>query len=74
MLASGCLATLSFLPNKLARQDLTSALIDTLIPIGICLFIYFLAFRFGLFKNRKSDGFKEDLQELEALSKELEGV
>ena len=74
MLASGCLATLSFLPNKLARQDLTSALIDTLIPMSICLFIYFLAFRFGLFKNRKSDGFKEDLQELEALSKELEGV
>ena len=53
---------------------MTSALIDTLIPMGICLFIYYLAFRFGLFKNRKSEAFKDDLQELEALSKELEGV
>jgi hypothetical protein len=74
MLASGCLATLSFLPNKLARQSLTSALIDTLIPMAICLFVYYLAFKLGAFKNRKSEGFKEDLRELEELSKELEGV
>ncbi len=74
MLASGCLATLSFLPNKLAKQNLTSALIDTLIPMGICLFIYYLAFKMGVFKNRKSEGFKEDLKELEGLSKELEEV
>ena len=74
MLTSGCLTVLSFLPNKLAKQELIPALIDTLIPIGICLFIYYLAFRFGFFKNRKSEGFKEDLQELEALSRELEGV
>lgn len=72
MLSSGCLATLSFLPNKLQNQSLTSALIDTLIPICVCLVIYYLAFRMGAFKNRKSEGFKEDLQELEALSKELE--
>ncbi|RYU95916.1 hypothetical protein [Emticicia agri] len=74
MLASGCMTVLSFLPKKLEKQDLVSALVDTLIPIGICLFIYYLAFRFGLFNNRKSEGFKEDLRELETLSRELEGV
>jgi hypothetical protein len=72
MLSSGCLATLSFLPNKLQKQSLTSALIDTLIPISVCLIIYYLAFRMGAFKNRKREGFKEDLKELEVLSKELE--
>lgn len=74
MLASGCLTTLSFLPKKLARENLTAALIDTLIPLAICLFMYYLAFKLGAFKNRKSEGFKEDLKELEELSKELEGV
>ncbi|RFS17085.1 hypothetical protein [Emticicia sp. C21] len=74
MLASGCLTTLSFLPKKLARQDLSSALIDTLIPLAVCLFVYYIAFKLGAFKNRKSEGFKEDLRELEELSKELEGV
>ena len=74
ILASGCLTVLSFLPNKLEKKGLNGALIDTLIPMGICLFIYFLAFKLGAFKNRKSEGFKEDLKELEVLSKELEGV
>jgi hypothetical protein len=74
MLTSGCLAALSFLPNKLQKQSLTSALIDTLIPIGICLIIYYLAFKMGAFKNRKSEGFKEDLKELEELSRELEAI
>ncbi|MBA4851295.1 hypothetical protein [Emticicia sp. BO119] len=74
MLSSGCLTVLSFLPNKLAKQALVSALIDTAIPMGICLVIYFLAFRFGLFNNRKSEGFKEDLRELEGLARELEVV
>lgn len=72
MLTSGCLTTLSFLPNKLEKKGLNAALIDTLIPMGVCLIIYYLAFKLGAFKNRKSEGFKEDLQELEALSKELE--
>lgn len=74
MLTSGCLASLSFLPNKLQKQSLTSALIDTLIPIGVCLIIYYLAFKMGAFKNRKSEGFKEDLKELEELSRELEAI
>ncbi|GAB3518106.1 hypothetical protein [Emticicia fontis] len=74
MLASGCLATLSFLPNKLAKKDLTAALIDTLIPMVICLLVYYLAFKLGAFKNRKSEGFKEDLKELEELSRELEQI
>lgn len=74
MLASGCLTTLSFLPNKLEKMHLAAALKDTFIPIVVCLIIYFLAFRLGVFKNRKSEGFKEDLRELEELSRELEGV
>lgn len=71
MLSSGCLTVLSFLPNKLEKKGLNAALIDTLIPMGVCLIIYYLAFKLGAFKNRKSEGFKDDLQELEALSKEL---
>ncbi|UTA69017.1 hypothetical protein [Emticicia sp. 21SJ11W-3] len=72
MLVSGCFTVLSFLPKKLEKMSLQAALIDTAIPIGICLLIYFLAFKLGAFKNPKSAGFKEDLQELEALSAELE--
>lgn len=74
MLSSGCLTVLSFLPNKLEKKGLNTALIDTFIPLGVCLIIYYMAFKLGAFKNRKSEGFKEDLQELEALSKELEQV
>lgn len=74
MLASGCLTVLSFLPKKLEKQSLTSALIDTLIPIAICLILYYLGFRFKFFNTNKSEGFKQDLRELEALSKELEQV
>lgn len=72
MLASGCLTVLSFLPKKLEKMSLQSALLDTAIPIAICLSVYFMAFKLGAFKNAKSAGFKEDLQELEALSAELE--
>lgn len=71
MLASGFLTTLSFLPNKLKTKPLNDALLETLIPMAICLVIYFLAFKLGAFKNNKSEGFKEDLKELEALSHEL---
>ena len=55
-------------------MSLQSALIDTAIPIAICLLVYFLAFNLGAFRNAKSAGFKEDLQELETLSAELEQV
>ena len=65
--ASGCLTVLSFLPTKIDKKGLMPAIVDTLIPMGICLVIYFVAFRLGAFKNRKSDHFKADLKELEEL-------
>ncbi|WP_435356262.1 hypothetical protein [Emticicia sp. SJ17W-69] len=71
ILSSGCLTVLSFLPNKLDKKGVWPAMIDTAIPMMICLAIYFLAFKVGAFKNRKADGFKDDLRELEELSLEL---
>lgn len=71
ILSSGCMTVLSFLPNKLDKKGVWPAIIDTAIPMMICLAIYFLAFKFGAFKNRKADAFKDDLRELEELSLEL---
>lgn len=71
ILSSGCLTVLSFLPNKLDKKGLWPAIIDTAIPMIICLAIYFMAFKLGAFKNRKAEAFKEDLQELEELSLDL---
>lgn len=71
MLAAGCLTILSFLPHKLAKYNLSTAIIDTIIPLVISLGIYFIAFKLGAFKNTKSEEFKRDLAELEKLSADL---
>lgn len=74
MFVSGCLTIFSFLPNKLAQKTLSLALLDTLIPLLICILIYYIAFKLGAFKNKKSEEFKEDLQELQEFSSELKEV
>ena len=73
MFVSGCLTIFSFLPHKLANKTLPMAIVDTLIPLFICIAIYFAAFKLGAFKNRKSEAFKKDLKELEELSLDLRG-
>ena len=74
MFVSGCLTIFSFLPNKLAQKTLSLALLDTLIPLLICILIYYFAFKLGAFKNKKSEEFKRDLQELQQFSSELKEV
>ncbi len=71
MLASGCLTVFSFLPHKLENKSLQTAIIDTIIPLAITLIMYFIAFKLGAFKNKKTDAFKEDLKELQELSLDL---
>ncbi|MFC0772622.1 hypothetical protein [Terrimonas alba] len=74
MLLAGISTVFSFLPKKLEHKELWPALGETALMIGIIFLIYFLAFKFGAFKNRKKEGFENDLKELnelKALSSEL---
>lgn len=74
MLLAGISTVFSFLPKKLAHKELWPALGETALMIGITLLIYFLAFKFGAFKNRKKEAFENDLKELnelKAISAEL---
>ena len=74
MLLAGISTVFSFLPRKLEHKELWPALGETALMIGITLLIYFLAFKFGAFKNRKKEAFENDLKELnelKALSSEL---
>jgi uncharacterized membrane protein len=74
MLLAGISSVFSFLPKKLEHKELWPALGETALMIGITLLIYFLAFKFGAFKNRKKEAFENDLKELnelKALSSEL---
>jgi hypothetical protein len=73
---AGTLTVLSFLPKKLENKELLPALVDTAISIAITLAIYFIAVKAGAFKNRKIEGFENDLRELnelKAISSELGG-
>ena len=65
--SSGVLTAFSFLPKKLEHKALWQALGETAISIAITLAIYFIAFKLGAFKNRKKEGFENDLQELNEL-------
>jgi hypothetical protein len=74
MLLAGLSSVFSFLPKKLAHKELWPALGETALMIGITLLIYFIAFKSGAFKNKKKEGFENDLEELnelKALSSEL---
>jgi hypothetical protein len=73
---AGTLTVFSFLPKKLENKELLPALVNTAISIAITLAIYFIAVKAGAFKNRKIEGFENDLRELnelKAISSELGG-
>ena len=74
IVSAGVLTGLSFLPNKLQNKSLEQALTETAVSMGIAVVIYIIAFKLGAFKNRKKEGFENDLKELKelkALSAEL---
>ena len=70
ILSAGLLTAFSFLPKKLENKDLWQALTETAGSIIITLVIYFVAFKAGAFKNRKKEGFENDLKEWN----ELKGI
>ncbi len=63
ILSAGLLTSFSFLPKKLEHKALMPALAETGLSILITLVIYFIAFKAGAFKNRKKEGFENDLKE-----------
>lgn len=65
--SAGVLTVFSFLPKKLENKGLWPALGETAISMVITLAIYFIAFKLGAFKNRKREGFENDLKELNEL-------
>lgn len=67
IVSAGVLTGLSFLPNKLQNKSLGQALIETAVSMGIAVVIYIIAFKLGAFKNRKKEGFENDLKELNEL-------
>jgi hypothetical protein len=74
MFAGGLATVFSFLPHKLQHKALWPALGETGIGVGITLLIYFVAFKAGAFRNRKKEGFEQDLRELNELNAELKGI
>lgn len=74
ILSAGLLSVFSFLPKKLENKGLWPALGEVGLCIGLILIIYFIAFKAGAFKNRKKEGFENDLKEwneLKAMAEEL---
>ncbi len=67
LLFAGASTVFSFLPKKLAHKELLPALGETAVMLLVTLLIYFIAFRLGAFRNRKKDGFENDLKELNEL-------
>ena len=66
-LSIGLMVPLSFLPQKIEKNGLITTLLETALMMGITLLFYFLAFRFGAFKNRNKEKFSKDLAELNEL-------
>ncbi len=66
-LSIGFIIPLSFLPQKLARKELTPALLETFMMMAVTLLMYFLAFKLGAFKNHNKEKFSNDLDELNEL-------
>lgn len=72
--ASGTLTALSFLPKKLEHKNVWVAVGETTLMMLITLIIYFVAYKAGAFKDRKKEGFEDDLHEwnkLKNISAEL---
>ena len=74
IVSAGVLTGLSFLPNKLQNKPPGQALIETAVSMVLTVVIYIIAFKLEAFKNRKKEGFENDLKELntlKAISSEL---
>jgi hypothetical protein len=75
LLSVGLLIPFSFLPQKMERVGYWSALGDIVVMVAITLLLYFLAFKFGAFKNRHKIKLEKDLadwNELKRLSNDLQ--
>jgi hypothetical protein len=75
LLTAGLLVPFSFLPQKMERVGYWSALLDIVAMVVITLLLYFLAFKFGAFKNRHKIKLEKDLadwNELKRLSEDLQ--
>jgi hypothetical protein len=71
----GLIIPLSFMPHKIEKNGLSSALFETVLMMAGMLLLYFIAFRLGAFKNRNEEKFRnylEELNELKAMSSELD--
>ena len=64
LFSGGLLTVFSFLPRKVENNGLWPALGETAISLLITITIYFVAFKLGAFKNRKKEGFENDLKEM----------
>ncbi|RAW02882.1 hypothetical protein [Pseudochryseolinea flava] len=58
---------LSFLPKNIDNLGFWPAMFERLIPISIAFLILFIAYKLGAFKDRQSQKFKDDLNELDQL-------
>lgn len=75
LFAVALLVPFTFLPKKiLAGAGLGAALLDTLIPTAISLFLFYGAHKLGLFRNRHKDRLKDDLREWESLRSLANGL
>ncbi len=73
-LSVGFIIPLSFLPQKMERNSLTTSILETAVMMAGTLLLYLIAFRLGAFKNRHKEKFRNDLaelNELKAMSLEL---
>jgi hypothetical protein len=76
-LSIGLLVPASFLPQKLERMNLMSALLDTGIMVSVTLVIYVIAFKLGAFKNPHKAQLEKDLaewNELKMLANEMNDI
>ncbi len=67
LFSASVLFPLSFLPKKIARIGLTGGITETLMVIALAVTLVFIAYKFGAFKQRSEQKFKEDLEELKQL-------
>ncbi len=66
-LSIGFIIPISFLPAKIERNGLQSAILDVALMMGVTALLYLVAFKMGAFKNHHKDHFEQDLKELNEL-------
>jgi hypothetical protein len=64
----------SFLPTKIDRVGLRSAVSETIIITAINLIVFLVAWRLGVFKNRHKEKLVKDLKEWRELKALVETV